>query len=427
MKKIKVAVVGFGDRSEQYTKYLLKHPEEGEVVAVVDPSDTRRNYAKRLFSLPESACFSEFDAFLAKGKIADCVINGTMDQLHIKTSLPVLRLGYDLLLEKPVTSDKNEIFELEKTAQRYGNKVVVCHVLRYTPYYKRIKNIILSGELGQIRHIETAENVGVAHASVSYIRGKWNNSKICGSSYLLAKCCHDFDMICWLNDKSEPEKVVSFGGRQYFTEKNAPAGSGTRCLCNCPEEIEKNCPYSARKIYLDNNPMPIIVWAELGKLPEEVTKEEMIASLKGNNPHGRCIFKTDTDLIDEQMTMIEFADGSTAYHNLFSGCAQAGRRIKVYGTKGEIDGFTEDGYFTVRLYNSKNILFDERRESVTEDIAGDNHYGGDARIMQDFLALERGEAPSVSTSSLHSSVISHLCVYAADKSMAENKIVPIQL
>ncbi|MGN1077457.1 MAG: gfo/Idh/MocA family oxidoreductase, partial [Candidatus Gallimonas sp.] len=140
----------------------------------------------------------------------------------------------------------------------------------------------------------------------------------------------------------------------------------------------------------------------------------------------RCIFKTDTDLVDEQMTMIGFANGSTAYHNLYSGAAQAGRRIKIYGTKGEIDGFTEDGYFTVRLYNSENILFNERRETISEDIAGDNHYGGDARIMRDFLALERGEKASVSTSSLKSSVISHLCVYAADVSMAENRIVKIQ-
>lgn len=422
-KKIRVAVVGFGDRSEQYTKYLLKHPEEGEVVAVVDPNPTRLGYAKQKFGLQEDACYSSFEEFIARGRLADCAINGTMDNLHISTSLPLLRLGYDLLLEKPITADKAELFKLEETAKKHNCKVVVCHVLRYTPFYKRIKNILLSGELGAVRHIETAENVGVAHASVSYIRGKWNNSKECGSSYLLAKCCHDFDMICWLNDVSEPEKIVSFGGRNYFTEKNAPAGSGTRCLCDCPAEIESKCPYSARKIYLENNPMPIIVWAGLGKLPEEVTMEERIASLKGDNPHGRCIFKTDTDLVDEQMTMMYFANGSTAYHNLYSGAAQAGRRIKVYGTKGEIDGFTEDGYFTVRLYNEKNILFDERRETITDDIEGDNHYGGDARIMQDFMRIERGEAPSVSTSSLHSSVVSHLCVYAADESMEKNRII----
>lgn len=423
--KTTIAVIGFGDRSEQYTKYVLKHPEEGEVTAVVDPNPARRGYAKRLFGLPEARCFSDFDSFIAAGRLADCAINGTMDRLHVSTSLPLLRLGYDLLLEKPVTSDKEELLALERTAKACGCRVIVCHVLRYTPYYRRIKEILLSGELGEIRHIETAENVGVAHASVSYIRGKWNNSKACGSSYLLAKCCHDFDMICWLNDKSVPEKVVSFGGRNYFVPKNAPAGSGTRCLCDCPPAVEARCPYSARKIYLDNNPMPVIVWAGLGKLPGEETYEERLASLRGDNPHGRCIFKTDADLVDEQMTMLAFADGSTAYHNLYSGAAQAGRRIKIYGTKGEIEGFTEDGYFTVRLYNPANILFDERRETIADDIAGDNHYGGDSRIMKDFLAVERGEAPSVSTSSLSASVMSHLVVYAADESMQHNRIVPV--
>ena len=421
MKKIIIAVVGFGDRSECYTKYVRSHPEEAEVVAVVDPNPVRLSYVQNMFGLKDEVCFSDFDEFVKQGKIADCVINGTMDNLHIKTSLPLLRLGYDMLLEKPITSDKAELLFLEKTAKENNCKVIICHVLRYTPYYKRIKEILLSGEIGEIRHIETAENVGVAHASVAYIRGKWNNSKKCGSSYLLAKCCHDFDLLVWLNDKTTPEKIASFGDRNYFIEKNAPEGSGTRCLTDC--KIEKECPYSARKIHLENDPLPLIVWAGIPKMPEDVTMEEKEKSLKTDNPHGRCIFRTDADLIDEQMTMVMFKNGSTAYHNLFSGTARAGRRIKIYGTKGEIEGFTEDSSFYVRLYNPDNILFTERKEDVTNEIVNDNHYGGDFGIMQDFLRVERGEKPSFSTSSLEDSVMSHLCVYAADEAMEKDKIV----
>lgn len=128
--------------------------------------------------------------------------------------------------------------------------------------------------------------------------------------------------------------------------------------------------------------MPVIVWAGLGKLPGEETYEERLASLRGDNPARAAVSSRRCGLVDEQMTMLAFADGSTAYHNLYSGAAQAGRRIKIYGTKGEIEGFTEDGYFTVRLYNPANILFDERRETIADDIAGDNHYGGDSRIMK---------------------------------------------
>lgn len=425
MRKIRIAIVGFGDRSEQYSKYVLKNPQNAEIVAVVDPNDVRREYARNMFGIPEKYVFDSYEDFIKQGKIADCVINGTMDELHISTSIPLLKLKYDLLLEKPITNNAEDLTKLLEIANENNCKVVVCHVLRYTPFYKKIKQLVMQDRIGRIRHIETAENVGVAHASVSYIRGKWNNSQKCGSSYLLAKCCHDLDLLCWLNDKSTPKKIVSFGGRSYFTKENAPLGSGERCLVDCPKSVEEKCPYSAQKMYLENNPMPIVVWAGLHKLPEDVTLEERVQSLKTDNPHGKCIFKTDTDLVDEQMTMLEFEDGSTAYHNLYSGAAQAGRRIKIYGTKGEIEGFTEGNGFVIRTYNEKNILFNEEKVEISEDIAGDNHYGGDYRLMEDFIAVEQGRKPSFSTSSLQDSVISHLCVYAADESLKTNKIIQL--
>lgn len=423
MKQITAAAIGFGDRAEIYCRYALKNPDELKIVAVVDPDPLKRKYAKELFGIAEENCFRSVEEFVGRGRIADCVINGTMDELHIATTLPLLPLGYDVLLEKPVTNNEKELKQLEAEAERYKNKIVVCHVLRYTPFYRKIKEIVAQGEIGEIKHIETAENVGFAHASVSYIRGKWNNRKKCGSSYLLAKCCHDTDLICWLNDKSFPQEISSFGTKAYWIADKAPKGSGTRCLIDCA--IEKECPFSAKKMYLDNNPMPITLWADIPKNFRDVTYEERETALKTTSPFGVCIYKTDADVVDQQTTMIKFADGSTACHTLVSGVARAGRRIKIYGTLGEIEGFTEDNFFFVRTYNASNILYDERKIEITEDILGDNHYGGDRRIVEDFLRVIRGEKPSVSTSTLKASVVSHLCVYAADKSMEERRIVEL--
>lgn len=423
MKQLTASVLGFGDRSQIYSKYALKHPDQMKIVAIVEPNDIRRNLAKDLFHLAEEQCFSDYNQFIAKGKIADFVINGTMDKIHIETTMPLLPLGYDVLLEKPITSDKKQLQELLAASKKYGNKIVVCHVLRYVEFYKSIKQLILSGEIGEVRHIETSENVGVAHASISFIRGKWNNEKKCGSTYMMQKCCHDTDMICWLNNKTIPKSISSQGSKSYFIGSKAPKGAGTRCLVDC--EIEKECPYSAQKLHIENNPMINYVWDCIQKLPEELTLEERIESLKTNNDHGKCIYKTDSDIVDQQMMTILFEDGSTAYHGLISSCARAGRRIKVYGTKGEIEGFSEEYQYTVRLYNSHTILYDERVVKLAEDADAGNHYGGDTRIMNDLLHVLNNEKPSVSTTLLDDSIFAHLCVIAADEAMQKNKIVDI--
>lgn len=187
MKIVKVVVVGFGDRGGAYTKYAIDHPDRLKVQAVVDPNPFRRQLAKERFSLSEEMLFESVVDCVKQGRIADAVINTTMDELHIETALPFLRLGYDMLLEKPVTNNKKDLLMLKSTADRYGCKLMICHVLRYTPFYLKIKEIVLSGEIGKIVEIESNEMVGVAHASASYIRGKWNNREKCGSSMGLCR------------------------------------------------------------------------------------------------------------------------------------------------------------------------------------------------------------------------------------------------
>ena len=250
MKKVSVVVIGFGDRAVAYTKYALDNPDRLEVKAVIDPDAFRRSLAKEMFSLPDDMLFNNMEDCLKLGKIADAVINATMDELHIPTAIPFLKLGYDMLLEKPITNNKEDLLKLKKIADENGCKLMICHVLRYTPFYLKIKEIIASGEIGDIIEMETNELVGVAHSSASYIRGKWNNRQKCGSSMLLAKCCHDADLLCWFNNGTKPVKTVSYGGRYYFVERNAPKGSGTRCLVDC--QVEKDCPYSCKKLLIDN-------------------------------------------------------------------------------------------------------------------------------------------------------------------------------
>lgn len=415
MESVKVIVVGFGNRGTAYTKYALDNPDRLKVIAVVDPNPFRRELAKEKFALEEDMLFSCVEDCVRRGKFADAVINTTMDELHIKTALPFLNLGYDMLLEKPITNNKKELALLKKAADEKNCRLMICHVLRYTPFYLRIKELLLSGEIGELVAMETNEMVGVAHASASYIRGKWNNREKCGSSMLLAKCCHDMDLLCWFNSGAAPLKATSYGGRHYFIPANAPEGAGTRCLADC--KAEKECPYSCKKLLLDNEYFNEYAFTCLNKKYEEITYEEKEHSLKTDNPQGRCIFKTDADLVDRQAVIVEFENGVVATHSMISGVARPGRNIHVVGTKGELQGFLEDNKFVVRLYNPANCLYTERVEEITNVTAGDGHSGGDSRIVNDFVNMELGLPRSVSSTVIEDSINGHLIVYAADESL----------
>ena len=262
MKKIKTIVVGCGDRACVYAEEGVFGLNRLEIVGAVDPDEVRLKYMQEHFGVKAECCYTDQSQLLAKGKVADCIINGTMDQYHKETSIPFLKQGYDMLLEKPIVNNEKDLMEIRGAARENGCKLMICHVLRFSPFYRKIKELILAGEIGDIVSIETGERVGYAHSSMSYIRGKWNKESECGSSLLLAKCCHDMDLLCWLNNKTVPVEVSSFGGRDFMTAENAPKGAGTRCLVDCPKDVREHCIFDVQAMYLD-----IIFSMSHGKIP----------------------------------------------------------------------------------------------------------------------------------------------------------------
>ena len=428
MNPVKVIIVGNGERASCYCKYALYSPENLQVTAIVDPDKNKLKEGAKLYGVPERHCFESVEKFLEKREEyaieADGVINATMDEYHYRTAIPLLKAGYHMLLEKPVVNNMEQLLDIERTAEENGCLLMVCHVLRYTPFYRGIKEVIERGEIGEIVHIETSENVGIAHASNSYIRGKWNSKEKCGSSMLLAKCCHDLDLLCWLNNKAAPVTVASFGGRNFILAETAPDGAGTRCLVDCPHV--NDCRYSAKSIYVDNDRFPWYSWQCLGKPYEEATREEKTQSLKTFNPHGECALKVQSDLVDHQAVILQFSDGSTATHSMIQGSVRPCRTIRVTGTEGEIEGMIETCVFHVRKYDFANADYTERSVDVRKDIPeNDHHAGGDEGIIRDFIRMIRKERPSVSCTKIQDSIYGHLCVYKADKSMDEGRIEEI--
>jgi len=422
-KPLKVALIGAGNRGLVYSDFALKEPDEMRITAVVEPDEYRRKAAAKKFNISEVNCFSSVQELLDKRPDFDAVINATMDRDHIKTSLPVLQAGYDMLLEKPICVDRSELFKLYDAAVKYNRKVMVCHVLRYAPFYVEIKKHILNGEIGEIISIQTEENVSYHHFATAFIRGKWGNSDICGSKIIMQKCCHDLDLITWLKSGVAPRYVGSLGGLKQYKAENAPAGSGKRCLADC--KIESTCPYSAKKIYVDCGLWKQYAWRSIEYLGENITDEAKIESLRTDNPYGRCVWHCENNVEDHQAVMIEFEDGSTAIHTLNGGVPKPCRTIHILGTKGELTGVMEDAYLAIRHPEPKNG-HEYSVDMINLNISRDMHGGGDLRLTADFAKTMKGQTPSISCTSLKDSIYGHLIGFAAVDAMQERKVIGIE-
>lgn len=421
-KPVTAIIVGAGHRAFVYSKLAKTDPDKLKIVGVADPNPVRRQKAMEEFGFGEDMCFESADELAKKGKLADAIINGTMDEQHLVTSVPLLNAGYDMLLEKPFAVNEKEMRELVACAKKNNSKVMICHVLRYTPFYYGIKEIVNSGEIGDIINIQTTEHVSYHHLSTSYVRGKWANSKKCHTSMLLAKCCHDLDIMMWMMSETKPKKISSFGGKFQFKPENAPAGAGTICMKDCP--LVDTCVYSTKRLYIDHpDRWAFYVWDALEGI-KNPTIEDKINLMKSDSPYARCIYKCDNDVVDHQSVMVEFESGATGTHNMVGGSSEPRRDIHIIGTKGEIFGNFEDSKFTVLKINpspdahNEECDVEEHDLRVTGDMVGayGGHGGGDERLAADFVKFIRGEEHSLACTSIFDSVAGHLSVYLADQS-----------
>nr|MDD6994979.1 Gfo/Idh/MocA family oxidoreductase [Clostridia bacterium]MDY6222760.1 Gfo/Idh/MocA family oxidoreductase [Christensenellaceae bacterium] len=424
MKKIRMALLGCGDRGNVYASYALKHPEEAEIVAVTDIDSIALKVTGDAYALPQNKRFSSLDDFLAANVACDTVINATMDEAHYETAKKLINAGYNQLLEKPIVNNEKDLLELKNLAAAKGVSVVVCHVLRYTPFYRTMKGLINAGKIGKILTLEMNEHVGTVHFADSFVRGKWADEDDCGSGLLLQKCCHDMDLMCWLNNFSAPDEVTSFAKRANFIEENAPEGATEFCY-QCPHN--QTCLYDAKKIHLELDWFYFQTWRGINKPLAEITKEEKEDYLKRSD-YGRCVYKLKRNLMDRQMVTVLFKDGSMGSLNVVGGCSVAGREIKIVGTKGEIKGRLEDNKFKLYEYihNGETYKAQSTEVDVSDKVGADaRHSNGDMCLMYDYVRFLNGDESSVSMTSINDSVNGHKCVYAAEQSRKEKRIVSI--
>lgn len=413
MKKFTLSILGCGSRGcDSYGQIAFPQKEKYEIVSLCDVNPLKVEKYGKIFSVPYENRFLDEDEFFSKRR-SNALIIASLDQDHVRQCLKAMALGYDILLEKPISSNENELYELLEAQKKYGSKVMVCHVLRYAPAFVKVKELLDSGVVGELVSIDATEQIAFWHFAHSYVRGNWH--KVSDTApMILAKSCHDLDLLQYYA-KSRAVTVNSLGGLAHFKNENKPEDSTERCL-DCP--YKSTCPYSAYAFYVEhwkNTGAPDNCWPYNVVVPElPVTEEKMLNALRNGN-YGKCVYACDNDACDNQMVLVGFENGVSAILKTIAFTHDCGRIMKFYGTKGEIEFDETRGIIVTKPFgtDATTILV---KDLVEKDEFG--HGGGDYYLMSAFYDMLCGNENSETT--LEKSVESHLMGIAAEKSRTEN-------
>lgn len=407
LQQVKIVVIGAGNRTNKYIEYAALHPERLKLVGIVEPVEIRRSMVAEKFGVPAEACFSSFDDFFSNHFDADAVLIGTPEDKHYEPCMRAIEAGYHVLLEKPIAQTKQECLDILEASRRKGVIVGVCHVLRFHPYFMKIKEVIESGELGQIISINHYAEINLDRMSHSYVRGLWNRAQKT-NPMLIAKCCHDIDFLLWICG-SKCRKVSSFGSLRWFREENAPEGSAERCI-DC--KVEQTCPFSAVNLYKERKQ-----WIRNFDVPQGQTIDDVIDKELREGKFGRCVYHCDNDVADHQVVNMELEDDTTISFvvNAFTLNDFRGTHIKM--THGEIDG--NETTLRVRKFRGD----DEKVYDFSDLCSQPFHAGADLNIVEAFVNSITNAEHGVMSSDIASSIESHVVCYEAETSRLNNETI----
>ena len=409
MKKVTSILIGAGLRGGYvYSQYALDHPDEFQVVAVAEPDKERRELFAAKHHIPAELCFESYEELLKKEKMADCAMVCTQDKMHYEPVVMAMEKGYHVLCEKPMSPDKKEIIKMGEMAKKYNRILSVCHVLRYSPFFSKLKELLEAGRIGRLMTIQHMEEVGYWHHAHSFVRGNWRNSEE-SSPMILQKCCHDMDIMLWLADSS-CESISSFGELSYFKEENAPEGATAYCLDGCPHREE--CAFYAPRFYLEHH--KAIEDGLVYAVTDPADTPHVLEALE-KGPYGRCVFHCDNTVVDHQTVDIKFENQVTASFLMTAFTNQCARRIRLMGTKGEIKGDMDAGIIELTDFVSGN------QEKIQLHTPAKWHNGSDMSMMHDFVRMV-GEGKKGKTDA-SVSVESHLMALAAEEARKTEQVI----
>ncbi|MEU5154478.1 Gfo/Idh/MocA family oxidoreductase [Glycomyces sp. NPDC021274] len=443
---IRLGILGAGARgSDTYGRWALTRPDRAAVAAVADPVPHRRNQLADAGRVPDEHRYPDWRDLIADAAAIglDAFVIALPDRLHVPAALAALETGLPILLEKPAATIPEDLEALASAARDRKARIWIGHVMRYQPFWLAIRRLVDEGAIGRLVTMRVEEHIGFWHFAHSYVRGNWRNLAA-SSPMVLAKTCHDLDMIRWFAGES-PASVSSAGSLAYFRPENAPEGAPGHCLDGCP--AAGSCPFYAPRYYVealaDRDGWPVAL------LGDDASPEGRLAALR-RGPYGRCVFHSDNDVVDHQQTVVAFPGGLTATLSTSAFTGQNTRTVRLTGTAGEIAGNLRTGRFEVDLFSPTAALpelpearigarftrpplghrvFEVHAGPAEADTPVDGspepdhrgHSGGDEALIDAFItALEGGEAAA---HDLEAALDSHRMAFAAERARLERRTI----
>ena len=447
-------LIGAGNRGQDaYAPYALQHPDELRFVAVAEPLADRRARFARAHGIASDRQFSTWQELLQAGKLADVALVCTLDSMHVEPAVASMELGYDVLLEKPMATTLADCVRLVQTAERTGLLLQVCHELRYTAFFTRLKGIVDSGRLGRVITVEHRENVSYWHMAHSYVRGNWRNSQL-ESPMILAKCCHDLDILYWILGPTQ--RLSSVGSLVHYRAENAPPGAPERCTDGCP--VDKTCPWYAPRLYLDLIPLlrmtrdspvlwerwasrlildhPVAArWAEklvpgfaaardyrgwpISVLSEDTSPEARLCALQ-TGPYGRCVYHCDNDVVDHQVVSQELEDGTSVALVMHGHSYLEGRTMRYDGTRATLFGAYNAMHQEIQIHDHLTGQVETLRPPAGP-VGATGHGGADLDLMRGFVQAVRNRGCALTTA--RQSLESHLLAFAAEQARVTGTVI----
>ncbi len=409
VKPVTAITLGAGNRGNVYGDYGKEYPQELNIVGVAEPIPIRRERYMEKHDIPKEHAYDTWERVFEQEKFADAVLITTPDDLHYGPCMAALEKGYDILLEKPISPSEQECRDILALAKKTGRIVAVCHVLRYAPYFIRLREMVQSGMLGRVVSMQHLEPIQHIHMSHSYVRGNWHNSAQ-STPIILGKSCHDLDIMKWVLEKS-CEKIHAFGKLSWFHRAHAPEGSTDRCTSGC--KVEGSCPYSALRIYHKER-----TWLHHFDLPEDPAKQgNKIMDYLHNSDYGRCVYRMDNDQPDHYTVNIQFSDEVTAAFSMEAFTSYHGRRTRIMGSMGDIVGDMQG--LTYTDFRTK--------EEFKETFSDDSHGGGDWRLVSDWVQAVAAQDATLLTSTIDASIESHIMGFEAEKSRKNGEVRKVEI
>jgi predicted dehydrogenase len=404
--------LGAGNRGMAYAHHA--HTLGARIAGVADPRPERLQAFREAF--PVERTFADWREVLEAPLLGEAAVIALPDRLHAEAAVALMEKGYHLLLEKPIAPTWAEVERVAQAKERTGRLVAVAHVLRYTPYARALKGLLREGAVGEVVSVQHLEPVGHWHYAHSFVRGNWRREEE-SSPFLLAKSVHDLDWLLFVMP-GEVNRVASFGGLLHFRPENRPNKAASRCL-ECPEEVERNCPFSARRIYLEAYEKGERGWP-LDVVAYPVTWENLVKAL-AEGPYGECVYLGKNDVADHQVVMLEYRDGRTASLHVEGLSRMRFRETRIFGTRGEL--FGDGRYLRLYRFGEGERVFD--LETEREGSIRSGHGGGDLGLVRAFLeALTREDESLVEPFS--EAVQAHRLTFLAEQARREGRVVQVE-